>query len=393
MGQHRRRLPVTTMQIDQVVTYLRWLRYVIDVTLRDKTYVIVNVDETSVNAMVQKKQGYVGQGIRRVVAEHQHQSVPRDRSDIKTTLMGVICDQPDLQPYLPQVFMPKYTQNASPPAWARAIYGRQGFPIQYWHRTGGSSTPPTFRQWCNALRSAVHSFNSDAYILLIMDCHSSHLDLRTVNHLAMLGIVTVVIPAQLTWLLQPLDVYVYAIFKRVLRGLLHEQGAANPAAGVAPGAWITPTASAARSVLCRTDWSDEFGKVGAGIVYGPVRPDIQKYVGAELVYPELPLLRDFASMMSRVVHTEGTRELHRSLMQPAIRVRDLAPDVMPLRGALVDLPHAMPATKRPRPGARPAGNLDPVLRQYLYRQQPIQPLGGIVGPPAVQIEFRRLDGD
>ena len=380
------------MPSDQVVTYLRWLRYVIDVTLRDKTYVIINVDETSVNAMVQTKNGYVAQGVRRVVADHQHRGGRRDRSNIKTTLMGVICDQPELQPYLPQVFMPKYTQNATPPAWARAMYGRQGFPFQYLHRTGGTSSPATFRNWCNTLRSAVHSFNSDAYILLIMDCHSSHLDLQTVNHLALMGIVSVVVPAQLTWLLQPLDVYVFAVFKRILRGLLHQQEAANPDAGAAPGAWITPTASAARSVLCRTDWSDKFEKVGAGIAYGPVRAEIQKYVGAELVYPELPLLRDFASMLSRVVHTENTQELHRGLMQPAIRVRDLASNSMPRRGAIVELPNVMPATKRPAPGTRPAGNLDPVLRQYLYSQQAIEPLGGIVGPPAVQIEFRPPHG-
>ena len=392
-GQHPCGDQITTMQIDQVVTYLRWLRYVIDVTLRDKTYVIVNVDETSVNAVGQKKHGYVGQGIRSVVAEHQHRGGRRDRSDIKTTLMGVICDQPELQPYLPQVFMPKYTQNATPPAWARDMYGRQGFPFQYWHRTGGSSSPATFRIWCNSLRSSVHSFNSEAYILLIMDCHSSHLDLQTVNHLAAMGIVTVVIPAQLTWLLQPLDVYVYAVFKRVLRGLLHHQEAAGLEEGATLGSWITPTASAAKSVLCKTDWSDKFDKVGAGINYGPVRPDIQKYVGAELVYPELPLLRDFAAMVSRVVHTEGTRELHRGLMQPAIRVRDLASNIMPRRGAIVELPNVMPATKRLPPGRRPAGNLDPVLRQYVYSQQAIQPLGGIVGPPAVQIEFRRPHGD
>jgi hypothetical protein len=185
---------------------------------------------------------------------------------------------------------------------------------------------------------------------------------------------------------------VYAVFKRVLRGLLHHQEAAGLEEGATLGSWITPTASAAKSVLCKTDWSDKFDKVGAGINYGPVRPDIQKYVGAELVYPELPLLRDFAAMVSRVVHTEGTRELHRGLMQPAIRVRDLASNSMPRRGAIVELPNVMPATKRLPPGRRPAGNLDPVLRQYVYSQQAIQPLGGIVGPPAVQIEFRRPHG-
>ena len=66
------------MPSDQVVTYLRWLRYVIDVTLRDKTYAIINVDETSVNAVWQTKNGYVGQGVRRVVAEHQHRGGRRD---------------------------------------------------------------------------------------------------------------------------------------------------------------------------------------------------------------------------------------------------------------------------------------------------------------------------
>lgn len=376
------------MLTEEVVTYLRWLRYVIDVTLRDKTYVIINVDETSVNALLQKRHGYVGQGVRLQMRRHQRRPIQRDRSDVKTTLMGVICDQPELQPYLPQVFMPKYTQNAIPPAWTREVYGRQGFPFQYWHRTGGTSTPATFRQWANALRSAVHSFNSDAYILLLMDCHSSHLDVRTVLHLGRLGIVTVIIPAKLTWLLQPLDVYVYADLKRVLRGLLHEQAAANPEGAAELGAWITPTASAARTVLCRTDWSTEFAKVGAGIVYGPVRQDIQRYVGAELVYPELPSLREFATMISRVVHTDGTRQLHRALLQPAIRVRDLGPNIMPPRGAVVALPNVMPATMRPPPRIRPAGEFDPLLRQYLLRQHAIEPLGGIVGPAAVQVAVR-----
>ena len=115
------------MLTEEVVTYLRWLRYVVDVTLCDKTYVIINVDETSVSALLQKRHGYVGQGIRLQMRRHQRRPIQRDRSDVKTTLMGVICDQPELQPYLPQVFMPKYTQNAIPPAWMREVYGDKGF--------------------------------------------------------------------------------------------------------------------------------------------------------------------------------------------------------------------------------------------------------------------------
>lgn len=360
----------------------------LDVTLRDKTYVIVNMDETSVNELVQKGHGYVGQGFRRVLRRHQHHPVFRDRTNVKTTLMGVVCDQPHLQPHLPQVFLPKYTQNAEPPAHVRAMYASQGYPFQFWHRSGGSTTPAIFRMWATTLRAAVHSFNSDAWIVLVVDCHSSHLDLEAVQHLKRLGVVTVVIPAKLTWLLQPLDVYVYSDLKRTLRGLLHHDTLDRPENAGHTGSWISPTASAAKRVLARTDWSEEFEKLGLGMRYGGVRSELEGYVGAEPVYPALPTLAEFATLTSRIHTTLNTRLLYRELMLPAIRVRDLPGDTQPPRGAAHDIPEMPPAMKRRREAVPPAGGPTVALRDYLRRQEHGPALGGIVGDPALQVSVR-----
>ena len=373
------------------MTYLRWLRYLIDVTLRDKRYVVLNVDETSVNALVQTGHGYVSHGAQRRGRGHRRRFHPIDRTDIKTTLMGVICDQSGLQPYLPQVFMPKYTQNAHPPLWARAQYARQGFPFQYWHGTSGGTTPFTFKQWANALRSAVHSFDPDIWILMIMDCCSSHLDLRTANHLARLGFLTAIIPAKLTWLLQPLDVYVYADLKRVLRQLLAERTHRPLEEVDVAGAWITPTAAAVKAVVVQTDWTDHFARLGAGLGVEPLRDELRRYVQDEALHPALPRLRDFATMINRVQHAEGTRSLHQALMQPAIRIRDLGPEHAPPRGARLELPDLAPAAKRLRKDAIPDGGFNDILRRHLVRHRVADPLGGVVGPEATRIFLPRLD--
>lgn len=370
-----------------MIIYLRWLRYLIDVTLRDKVYVVVNVDETSVSLLTETNNGYVSEVLRVAGRCQNKRPAKADRTNTKTTLMGVVADQGALQSYLPQVIMPRYTQNARPPAWLRAAYARQGFPLQFWHGTTGASTPTTFRRWINVLRGAVHSFNSDAWILLIMDCHSSHLDLNVIQHLGRLGILTVIIPAKLTWLLQPLDVYVYADLKRTLRHHLADVLLTH--AEMTPGSWIAPTAAATRSSLVRTDWSEHFDRLGAGLDLETLRDEIGAYLEGAAVVPGLPKCAELAQIMNRRHHTDGTKRLHAALMEPAIRIRDLSEDAKPPCGACVHLPVMPPAIKRRKADDEPDGGWAAQVREHLVRQSIPDPLGGIVGPEAVQVTIPR----
>ena len=373
--------------MSQVIIYLKWMRYLIDVTLRDKVYVVLNVDETSLNSLVESNGGYVCDVLRDGGQCAKKPLPKKNRANAKTTLVGVVADQGALQPYLPQVIMPKYTQKASPPAWLRASYAQQGFPLQYWHGTSGTSTPQTFIRWLSVVRSAVHSFNEDIWILLIMDCHSTHLDLRVLRHLGRLGILTVIVPAKLTWLLQPLDVYVYADLKRELRQHLAEATLNSSEDQVERGSWITPTATAIRSVLVRTDWSKQFDRLGAGLDIEAMRGEVASFVAGAVISPALPKSTELAQILHRRPETGGTKRLHAALTSPAIRVRDLPGDAKPPRGAYSHLP-VMPASmKRRKMNEEPDVPLDVQIREYLVRHSSAVPLGGIVGPEARQITF------
>ena len=140
-----------------------------------------------------------------------------DRSFVATTYMASVCDCASLQPLLPQIVLAKYSQNAIPPANLRAQYQSFGFPFEFWHGTPGRVTPRLFRQYCTRLRQAVASFNAGAWIILIIDCSTCHLDLASVHHLRRRGILAIFVPAKLTWLLQLLDVFCFKALKSDFR--------------------------------------------------------------------------------------------------------------------------------------------------------------------------------
>ena len=91
-----------------------------------------------------------------------------------------------------------------------------GRPLEYWIGTGGWVTSEVMKNILTRLRAAVRLTRGNARILLWMDAASQHVGIDVLNHAARLQIV-LVLPAGLTWLMQPLDVYVFAKLKTALR--------------------------------------------------------------------------------------------------------------------------------------------------------------------------------
>ena len=129
-----------------------------------------------------------------------------DRSNTKTTLLATVCDNRDLQPYLPQIVLARYTQHAAPPATLMSAYAGTGEPLEYWHRTRGYATADIIKKWAVRVRIIIHSFNCEAWTFLVWDCSQVHLNEDVARHSRRLGIPVIVVPAKLTWLLQVLDV-------------------------------------------------------------------------------------------------------------------------------------------------------------------------------------------
>jgi hypothetical protein len=306
--------------------------------MHNRTFVILNMDEFSLSKPSSRASGLVySPKVARRASPKRQQARP-DRTNTKTTLVAVITNEPGLQPVLPQVVLARYSQHAVPPIWLQHLYHDSSFPFEFWHGTAGGMTVELFMRWCTRIRSVIHSFNNDAWIVLILDCHSVHLDIRSVTHLSRLGIIPVFVPGKLTWLLQALDVYVFAELRANIRR--REATERLQAANGLParGSWVEHVTRAVRSIIVNRDWSAELEKVGAGLEHGALRSAVRDYVGHEPILPALPLRQELGLLLNRRPNLASMHTLHAYLLRYALAVRNFHPLVRPIPGALEVLP-------------------------------------------------------
>ena len=311
-----------------------------------RSYVILNMDETSLSTVEDQ-----GKGMRTCRRAASGQAAVRqadagDRSNTKTTLLATVCDNRDLQPYLPQIVLARYTQNATPPNHLVNACARSGEPLEYWHRTRGFATSAIIKKWAVRMRSIVHSFNSDAWILLVWDCSQTHLNDDVARYLRRLGILVILIPAKLTWLLQILDVCVFKALKTQIRIEKTSMRCMDPEGKLRVGSWILSCASAVRDVIVDRCHEDAFERMGLGASLDSITGRVRRAVTPAEVVPRLPTRREFARMVNRRNDTDGLRNLHATIVGQYFSVQRLPPGTGPSQGAIVPLPNVAPATKR-----------------------------------------------
>ena len=312
----------------------------------ERQHVIINMDETALANVRHSGRG-MASSFRRWRACPK--SRPHDRTDrafTHTTLMAVVCDSPGLQPLIPQVILARYTQQARVPASLQDRYRSCGFPFEFWHGTKGRVTPPIFRKWCTRLRQAVASYNPAAWIVLIMDCSTAHLDRLSVAHLRRLGFIVVLVPASLTWLLQILDVYVFSGLKRDVRQAEARARADSPSGQIVPGQWITLATDVIRREIINRDWSPSFARLGAGETCTELSSPVADLLRGRDITPGLPSRVEFAQLINRAADSALTRTLHTSIIGQALSVQRSSLMSRPPHSASYELPISAPALAR-----------------------------------------------
>ena len=327
-----------------MTTFLKWLRYVIELVVWDRPHVILNVDETSLSTVKHPGRGMIS-GRRR--ARQDARTAPRDSKDrhnTRTTYLAVVSDCAGLQPLLPQVILAKYTQHAAPPLDTQATYTRFGHPFEFWHRSRGAVTPGIFKRWATRVRSVVNTYNEAAWIVVLLDCATCHLTTDTMGHLRRLGYIVVMIPAKLTWLLQLLDVYVFRLIKRDMRlgEARHRMRSAD--GRLQPLDRMRLATDSIRRHIVNRDWSQDFNKLGAGSDNRPLSSSLQEYCPAGPVPRALPSLAEFSDMISRPAHTQISRRLHNMIMSGTLQLQNAPMDAQPPRAAQIDLPQSLAAS-------------------------------------------------
>ena len=357
----------------------------IEEILWDRPHVILNTDETFLAKVRDDGVGMIsGRRKKNCRGNRLRPCDPDHRLQAKITYLAVVADCPELQPLLPQVILPKYTQNARPPQHALRLYSSAGYPFEFWHGTGGVMSARLIQRWATRIRSVVNSFNPQSWICLLMDCCTSHLSLATMSHFRRLGILVLPIPFKMTWLLQLLDVYAFHPLKKDMR-LEESRCRVLSVDGVV--SWDDRMGCITRSIrknIVNRDWSSEFSELGGGSEVRPLDSKLIEYLPQGRIVIALPTLHEFAFLIGRLPHTDVTVRLHNMIIRHHLFLKNAPRDAVPPRGAVIDLPESDTARAGAERDSAHHHAADAALRGYLRRS---------ATGPAFLTEFRAARND
>jgi hypothetical protein len=197
-----------------------------------------------------------------------------------------------------------------------------------------------------------------------MDAASQHVSVDVLNHAARLQIYLLLVPANLTWLCQPLDVYVFGQLKAAFRDRHRLRRKTSPANQLGPAEWIDVTKTVVQNVLVETSWHETFAKLGVWaphpepnrrwgqyakayvdiVAKAPNDDEIEMLVGRHRV----DLARRFMDGPHRV-RARREAALPALAAELAEDVPVLAPPPVPRAARLMLPPHPLPAPPLPPP--------------------------------------------
>lgn len=255
-----------------------WTRYWLDVLLVGLNYVVVNMDETAIQHEYRSSSGYTVYTSRREAARMGilGERVKTSGTRGHCTLIAFIANDAALQPYLPQILMPRSNEAHPVSAADRERFAALPAPLTKIYGTSGWVSGTSLRYVLTLLRRAIHEREPGKQILVLMDACSAHCTLDLFHHAARLGLFVVLVPAGLTWLAQPLDVFVFGRLKARLREE-HRQERRHNGGEVPANAWITITGRAVQNVIVNRDWSGAFDRLGFGPNYENITNRLRTY--------------------------------------------------------------------------------------------------------------------
>ena len=252
-------------------------------------FFVVNVDETSVQNEYLVKKGYVIQmsAAERTAANCFYQRVDTSATRSHSTLVGIICADGASQKHLPQVFIPncdritkeelrQYIQTLQP-------------PIEVWQGFHGWVNQDAMTQLLTRYRQIARQLHPGKQLVVIMDSASQHFSAKVLRHARNLNIILIMIPGKLTWLLQPLDVSVFRVFKDRIKTALLAKRMDSATGTISMEDRMVALNDAIHSTLVQTEWSNAFDKVGALGDFTQLRNSVKVYFPLGVDVPNEPL--------------------------------------------------------------------------------------------------------
>ena len=136
----------------------------------------------------------------------------------------------------------------------------------------------SLRQNCAYACGFLAARRGDTQIVLIMDAVRLHFHRKVLDACLRGGIWLVLVPARLTWLLQPCDTHAFQLYKQLLKAAYQRRRMASPTGELHVRDFLPCIFDAIRYILQGRRWANAFDSDGFGRSQAALSPFIQRHL-------------------------------------------------------------------------------------------------------------------
>jgi len=174
------------------------------------------------------------------------------------THVALVADAAESQSLLPQVFLVNQHMVS-----VGACQSEPNSSIYIWREPTAWSSSSMMIRIIDILYDHLPHVLEGYQPILILDCATPHLPSSVLEAATRLGFWVVFAPARITWLVQPLDVFVFRNYKRCLQKAHRRLISGAPGGVVTNALWLSQLTKTASEFLSHRNWHDAFVQTGA----------------------------------------------------------------------------------------------------------------------------------
>lgn len=246
----------------QATAVWTWCNFLHEQVPPGMTPLRINFDETAVRYQVESRSGCLTQSAQR--ERRTPRSLTRQATRATTrsmlSLCTFVCDDAEIQKRLPQVLVVNGRRTSA--AEADAMLRELPECMHLWRQPRCWTTAETMQRLLRLLADALRPYRESHKVIFSFDAFRAHLAQKVWRTAAREGFLTFLIPARLTWALQPCDTHVFSGLKRRLESVAQEQATKTTEGDLSPKLLARAIAVAVREVVQGRSWLAAFRDCG-----------------------------------------------------------------------------------------------------------------------------------
>ena len=248
--------------VPEATAVWRWSNFLHTQTPAGHRPVRINMDETAIRLFQEPRHGLISAVARRLRQTPRSLVRSATRQQMRTmfTAIVMVCDDDDLQKKLPQILVLSKTI-----ARQRDVeHMRTMLPpnIFLWTRDRAWTTSELMVKVVKTINDCLRCDLAGRQVIFSSDVYRAHITSAVWRAMARVNFFYFLIPAKMTWAMQPCDTHVFALFKRHL-GDATQRAAVRSDSGQVP---LTPfveiVCNVLEEVVRKRSWTNAFRDLG-----------------------------------------------------------------------------------------------------------------------------------